>query len=338
MQGFPREKKCVICGKKFIAINPRHIYCGDRKQKTGCSYKKYLAYYKSEKHRLWRKKWEKSAKRRKWDRERKQKQRLLNTDYAKRQRESRNRYYKRNKAKIKKLNKRWRDRNLERILFNNKKRRLKLVGVIGSHTQREWEELKRKHGYCCARCGISEDELKIKWKGTNFTKLTEDHIIPLEKGGPDWINNIQPLCITCNTQKKDKIEEKLIYAYVCADFFHIGHLIFLEKAKKQGGILIVGVLSESAILEKKSKPIISYKERASLAEAFKCVDGVIKQDVYSPLPNVKKLRPDILIESESHDEMPANEFVESYGGKVVILPYYKGQSSSKIKEIIRGKS
>ena len=71
-------------------------------------------------------------------------------------------------------------------------KRLKRAGI--SHTFGEWELLKKQYGYTCPCCGKSEPEIK----------LTEDHIIPLSKGGSDYIENIQPLCLHCNFVKHTK--------------------------------------------------------------------------------------------------------------------------------------
>jgi len=128
---------------------------------------------------------------------------------------------------------------------------------------------------------------------------------------------------------------KIVYAYVCGDILHTGHLLQLENAKALGDKLIVGVLTDKAVMEKKPKPTMSFKERLNLVKAIKYVDCVVAQDDYSPLANMKGIKPDILAESLDHKNQPANDFVESYGGRVVAFPYCPGISSSDIKEEVR---
>ena len=67
----------------------------------------------------------------------------------------------------------------------------------GSHTLGEWELMKKQYGFTCPSCGKKEPEIK----------LTEDHIIPLDRGGSDYIENIQPLCRSCNSKKHTEIKK-----------------------------------------------------------------------------------------------------------------------------------
>lgn len=66
-------------------------------------------------------------------------------------------------------------------------------GSEGSHTLSEWEDLKAKNNFICVKCSQKK-------------KLTKDHIIPISKGGSNFIKNIQPLCRNCNSKKHNKIE------------------------------------------------------------------------------------------------------------------------------------
>jgi len=85
--------------------------------------------------------------------------------------------------------------NYERKLYLVARRRALNKGAIGSFSQGEWELLKIQYNFTCPRCFKKEPEIK----------LTIDHIIPLSKGGSNWIENIQPLCRSCNSWKYIKI-------------------------------------------------------------------------------------------------------------------------------------
>ena len=133
---------------------------------------------------------------------------------------------------------------------------------------------------------------------------------------------------------------KLVYSYYVLDIVHRGHLLMMKNAKAiagEDGKLIVGILTDEAVMEKKPKPMTSFEERIELASAIKYVDVAVAQETYSPLPNVKRIKPDILMESTSHDEEAieeAREIMESMNGKVVVIPYFPSQSSTNIKNKI----
>ena len=82
----------------------------------------------------------------------------------------------------------------ENKLWHNRMRRVKKLKNGGSHSLQEWLEMKESCNYTCLHCLRSEPEIT----------LSQDHIIPLSKGGTDDISNIQPLCRSCNSKKKNK--------------------------------------------------------------------------------------------------------------------------------------
>ncbi len=133
----------------------------------------------------------------------------------------------------------------------------------------------------------------------------------------------------------------IVYSYYVLDIVHKGHLIMMKNSKAiagDDGKLVVGILTDEAAMEKKPKPVLSFEERMDLAAAIKYVDVVVTQKTYSPLQNIKDIKPDILMENPHHDKHvieKAQEFMDSIGGRVIVLPYFPSQSSTNIKNSIK---
>lgn len=128
------------------------------------------------------------------------------------------------------------------------------------------------------------------------------------------------------------------YAYVVADIIHEGHLLHLTNCKALCDKLVVGVLTDEATMEKKPKPTIPFKERLKTVSSIKCVDAAVPQTTYSPKPNVLAIRPDIVFESTSHDANAVEDMrkmAESYGARMMVMPYFPEQSSTEIKNKIK---
>ena len=125
------------------------------------------------------------------------------------------------------------------------------------------------------------------------------------------------------------------YAYVVADLLHIGHLKHLRACRGLCDKLIVGVLTDGATMEKKQKPIMSFGERMEIVKNIRYADVVVKQETYSPTPNIIQLNPDVVFESTSHSEeitQLTKDIAAGIGARVIIMPYFDGQSSTRIKE------
>jgi 5-methylcytosine-specific restriction endonuclease McrA len=98
-------------------------------------------------------------------------------------------------AKHREWNRRYVDQNREkereRVRVKDNNRRAKMLESGGKFTTREWREMKKRYDYTCLRCRRMEPDIK----------LTIDHIKPINDGGRNDANNIQPLCVSCNSSK-----------------------------------------------------------------------------------------------------------------------------------------
>lgn len=136
--------------------------------------------------------------------------------------------------------------------------------------------------------------------------------------------------------------ERIVYSYYVLDICHRGHLLQMKNAKEAAGpdgLSIVGILTKEAVLEKKpKKPILSFNERMNLAQVMRYNDVVVPQEQYSPIQNLKRIKPNLLLESASHDKEDieaVKEYMKEIGGKVLVMPYYPYQSSTNIKKMIK---
>lgn len=124
-------------------------------------------------------------------------------EYAARQdpevvREKRRAYYQRNRERILEQAKVRRAADPQRANSGSRRRRAqkRAIGtLLGFHTEAEWQAKLAEFGGRCAHCGTDQN-------------ITRDHIIPLSKGGPDTIDNIQPLCYPCNSRKSARMMEQ----------------------------------------------------------------------------------------------------------------------------------
>lgn len=93
-------------------------------------------------------------------------------------------------------------KHTEMFIANAKKRKLRMKELIGSHTKAEWQELLERYNWKCAYCGTK----LINKPGLN--QATRDHVIPISKGGTDYIDNIVPACRSCNSKKNNRLDYK----------------------------------------------------------------------------------------------------------------------------------
>jgi D-beta-D-heptose 7-phosphate kinase/D-beta-D-heptose 1-phosphate adenosyltransferase len=133
--------------------------------------------------------------------------------------------------------------------------------------------------------------------------------------------------------------KKIVFTNGCFDLLHVGHVRLLSAAKELGDILIVALNNDSSVRQIKGsdRPILPETERAELIAALEMVDYVTLFEEPDPLNVIRELRPDVLAKGGdwAEDQIVGREFVESYGGKVAVIPYLKDHSTTEIIERMR---
>lgn len=131
-----------------------------------------------------------------------------------------------------------------------------------------------------------------------------------------------------------KRKRTIAFTNGCFDILHLGHVIYLQEAKRAADILIVGLNSDHSVRKIKGpgRPIIEQRSRAAVLAALACVDQVVLFDEETPLKLIEAVKPDILIKGADWKGKGAvgSECVRAYGGKVKFIKYIKGLSSTGI--------
>jgi len=131
----------------------------------------------------------------------------------------------------------------------------------------------------------------------------------------------------------------IVFTNGCFDLLHPGHIDYLDKAAKLGDILIVGLNDDDSIrrLKGKSRPINPLQDRAIMLAALRSVDLVIPFSEDTPLNLITGLMPDILVKGGDYqpDDIVGATEVRQHGGKVIVMPFIDGHSSTKLIQRIQ---
>ena len=137
-----------------------------------------------------------------------------------------------------------------------------------------------------------------------------------------------------------KLKKSIVFTNGCFDIIHSGHLYLLNEAKKLGNILIVGINDDSSIKKIKghTRPVNKLQDRINMLSNLKSVDLVIPFKETTPLKLIKTIAPDVLVKGGDYKkkEVSGGTFVEKKGGKVIMIKFLKGFSSTKVINHIRG--
>jgi len=137
-------------------------------------------------------------------------------------------------------------------------------------------------------------------------------------------------------QQKGK---KIVFTNGCFDILHRGHVTYLNQARNLGDLLIVGINSDESVkrLKGPERPVNMLEDRAYVLSALKSVDYVIPFEEDTPLNLINLIMPDILVKGGDYtiDRIIGAQEVLSHGGKVEIIPFVPGKSTSAIIDTIK---
>ncbi len=133
---------------------------------------------------------------------------------------------------------------------------------------------------------------------------------------------------------------KLVVTNGCFDILHLGHVTYLESARAQGDLLLVGINSDASVRELKGpgRPLNGESERAAIVAALECVNAVCIFQDRSALNFLIRSEPDIWVKGGDYTletvDQEERKAVESRGGSIKLLPLVKGKSTTGLLEKI----
>ena len=132
--------------------------------------------------------------------------------------------------------------------------------------------------------------------------------------------------------------KKIAFTNGCFDILHVGHVRYLQEARRTVDILILGLNSDASVRAIKGdrRPLVPQQERAEVVAALAAVDYVTVFDETTPLKLIEHLRPDCIVKGGDWQEetVVGRDVVRSWGGKVIIVPLTEGASTTGIVEKI----
>ena len=139
-----------------------------------------------------------------------------------------------------------------------------------------------------------------------------------------------------------RLGRSIVFTNGVFDLLHPGHVRYLQAARAEGDVLVVGVNSDRSVRANKgpSRPVIPEHERAEVVSSLACVDAVAIFDDETPAAIIARLQPDVLVKGADWavDAIVGRDTVEARGGRVVRVPIEAGWSSSAIIDKSRAAS
>ncbi|MBL8800294.1 MAG: D-glycero-beta-D-manno-heptose 1-phosphate adenylyltransferase [Planctomycetia bacterium] len=129
-----------------------------------------------------------------------------------------------------------------------------------------------------------------------------------------------------------RLGQRIAFTNGCFDVLHAGHVHYLQEARAQADLLVVGLNSDASVqgLKGPGRPVHTQHDRSQVLAALGSVDYIAVFDESTPLELIQQVRPDVLVKGAdySKDEVVGADFVESYGGRVHLAKFHNGYSTT----------
>jgi len=131
------------------------------------------------------------------------------------------------------------------------------------------------------------------------------------------------------------LQRPLVFTNGVFDLLHVGHVACLQAAARQGRSLVVGLNSDASargLGKPGERPFCPLQDRARVVAALACVSWVSWFDRATPAELLAALKPDVYVKGGDYslEQLPETPQVHSWGGRVVIVPYIAGHSSTRL--------
>lgn len=136
------------------------------------------------------------------------------------------------------------------------------------------------------------------------------------------------------TFRQDNADKKIVFTNGCFDILHVGHKRYLQQAATLGDILVVGVNSDESVrrLKGPERPVNNEQDRAEMLCALGFIDYVVIFGEDTPYELIKKIQPDVLVKGGDYkpEEVVGKDIVEARGGKLELIKFVEGKSTTNI--------
>lgn len=134
-------------------------------------------------------------------------------------------------------------------------------------------------------------------------------------------------------------DKRIVFTNGCFDILHVGHIRYLRQAAELGDVLVIGLNSDASVrrLKGEGRPVNPEADRAEILAALKFVDYIVAFEEDTPLELIRAIQPDVLVKGGDYtpEQVVGRDIVEERGGRLVLIDFVAGRSTTGIIQKIR---